>query len=123
MKSSNEFLNKKVPLYLVAWLVILFLAISLNIFTSKVNYKRFLDKYRKEKLKEIKEQIKMRENVIEMYEGKIKHHENKIKRLEKQIDSIHTAKKKVEIIYRDRIVKVKEMDSKEITNYWNEEFN
>ncbi len=123
MKSPNELLNKKVPLYLVAWLIIFFLALSLNTCSSKLNYKRSLNKLRNEQLKEIKGQIKMREDVIRMYEGKILYHENKIKRLEKQVDSINTAKKKVEIIYRDRIVKVKEMDSKEITNYWNEEFN
>jgi septal ring factor EnvC (AmiA/AmiB activator) len=123
MKSSNEFFNKKVPIYLLAWVVLFFLALSLNTCSSKWHYKRSLDKLRKEQLKEIKGQIKMREDVIKLYEGKIQYHENKIKRLEKQIDSINTAKKKVEIIYRDRIIKVKEMDSKEIINYWNEEFN
>ena len=82
-----------------------------------------MEKARKERLKEIKGEIEMREDVIKMYEGKIQYHENKIKRLEKQIDSLNSAKKKVEIIYRDRIVKVKEMDSKGITNYWNEAFN
>ena len=123
MKSSNQILNIKIPLYIVAWVVIIFLAFLLNTSNSKYYYKRSLAKARKERLKEIKGEIEMREDVIKMYEGKIQYHQNKIKRLEKQIDSLNGAKKKVEIIYRDRIVKVKEMDSKGITNYWNEEFN
>ena len=123
MKSPNEILNIKIPLYIVAWVVIIFLAFLLNTCNSKLHYKRSLAKAKKERLKEIKGEIEMREDVIKMYEGKIQYHQNKIKRLDKQIDSLNSAKKKVEIIYRDRLVKVKEMDSKGITNYWNEEFN
>jgi septal ring factor EnvC (AmiA/AmiB activator) len=123
MKSPNEFFNIKIRLSYVTWIIIIFLAFLLNTCNSKLHYKRSLEKARKERLKEIKGEIEMREDVIKMYEGKIQYHENKIKRLEKQIDSLNSAKKKVEIIYRDRIVKVKEMDSKGITNYWNEAFN
>jgi hypothetical protein len=56
MKSSNELMNKKIPLYLVTWIVLLFLVLSLNTCNSKLHYKRALDSERKERLKEIEKE-------------------------------------------------------------------
>jgi hypothetical protein len=74
-------------------------------------------------LKEIKNEIKFREGIIEKYEQEIEYQNQKIVKLNNQVDSLNKLKSKVEIRYKKEIAKVKQMDAKEITNYWDAEFN
>jgi hypothetical protein len=91
--------------------------------TSKFHYKRAYESERKAKLKEIKNEIKFREGIIEKYEQEIEYQNQKIVKLNNQVDSLNKLKSKVEIRYKKEIAKVKQMDAKEITNYWDAEFN
>ena len=40
-----------------------------------------------------------------------------------KIDSLDNVKNKIIVKYIDRIKEIKVMDSQEINNYWNEQFN
>jgi len=88
-----------------------------------LHYKRAYESERKAKLKEIKNEIKFREGIIEKYEQEIEYQNQKIVKLNNQVDSLNKLKSKVEIRYKKEIAKVKQMDAKEITNYWDAEFN
>jgi hypothetical protein len=123
MKFSEDFWGRKIPLSYVGWGIIIATAFMLNMCTSKLQYKRAYESERKAKLKEIKNEIKFREGIIEKYEQEIEYQNKKIVKLNNQVDSLNKLKSKVEIRYKKEIAKVKQMDAKEITNYWDAEFN
>jgi uncharacterized protein YlxW (UPF0749 family) len=123
MKFSEDFWGRKIPLSYFGWGIIIATAFMLNMCTSKFHYKRAYESERKAKLKEIKNEIKFREGIIEKYEQEIEYQNKKIVKLNNQVDSLNKLKSKVEIRYKKEIAKVKQMDAKEITNYWDAEFN
>lgn len=123
MSFLQDFWLKKIPLSFLGWLVIIFVAFVLNIYSSKLHYKRAYESEQKEKNKEIKNEIKLREDLIKKYEQEIKSQNQKIIKLNNQVDSLNHLKSKVEIRYKKEIEKIKQMDSKEINNYWDAEFN
>lgn len=123
MSFLQDFWLKKIPLSFFGWLVIIFVAFALNIYSSKLHYKRAYESEQKEKNKEIKNEIKLREDLIKKYEQEIKSQNQKIIKLNNQVDSLNHLKSKVEIRYKKEIEKIKQMDSKEINNYWDAEFN
>ena len=123
MEFGYQIWTKKIPLAYLGWASIIFLAFLLNMCVSSLNYKRAYEREKKSKIKEIKKEIEFREQIIKNYEKEINYQVKKINHLNYQIDSLNNLKAKVEIRYKKEISKVKQMDAKEITNYWDEEFN
>ena len=123
---SNDFqkiANKKISAYMLIWVIIIFLMFFLNQFIKTTQLKKEISKVRKELKIDYEERIKKRELIIQKLEKDNLLKKHQIDMMNNKIDSLDKVKNKIIIKYVDRIKEIKVMDSEEIKNYWNEQFN
>ena len=115
--------EKKVNLYIVIWIIILFLLFSLNQFRTNYQLKNQLSEIR-ENLKNVYQQrIKTREGLIKKLRSENELSLKEIQRRIKTIDSLNTIKQKIQVKYVRILKDIKVMDAEQLKKYWNEEFN
>lgn len=115
--------EKKVNLYIVIWIIILFLLFSLNQFRTNYQLKKQLSEIRVN-LKNVYEQrIKNREVLIKKLRSENELNIKEIQKRNKTIDSLNTIKQKIQIKYIRILKDIKVMDADKLKKYWNEEFN
>lgn len=115
--------KKKIGVNVLVWVVIIFILFSLNQCNRNRQLKKELSKTRTELKKDYEARIKQRELNIETLKIDNEIKRNQIERMNNKIDSLDNVKNKIIVKYIDRIKEIKVMDSKEINNYWNEQFN
>jgi GTPase involved in cell partitioning and DNA repair len=115
--------KKKIGVNVLVWLTIIFILFSLNQCNRNRQLKKELSKTRTELKKDYEERIKQRELNIETLKIDNEIKRNQIERMNNKIDSLDNVKNKIIVKYIDRIKEIKVMDSQEINNYWNEQFN
>ena len=115
--------KKKIGVNVLVWLTIIFILFSLNQCNRNRQLKKELSKTRTELKKDYEERIKQRELNIETLKIDNEIKRNQIEKMNNKIDSLDKIKNKIIVKYIDRIKEIKLMDSKEINNYWNEQFN
>jgi hypothetical protein len=121
--SEFNFLNKKISIYIIVWVTIIFLLFSLVQCGRNYQLKKDLSKVRKELKKDYEKRIKNREKEIIRLRT-----DNDLKRkhiidLNFKVDSLEKLKNKVHIKYVEKKKEIKSMDSEKIKNYWDEQFN
>ena len=115
--------KKKIGVNVLVWLTIIFILFSLNQCNRNRQLKKELSKTRTELKKDYEERIKQRELNIETLKIDNEIKRNQIEKMNNKIDSLDKIKNKIIVKYIDRIKEIKIMDSQEINNYWNEQFN
>jgi hypothetical protein len=115
--------KKKIGVNVLVWLTIIFILFSLNQCNRNRQLKKELSKTRTELKKDYEARIKQRELNIETLKIDNEIKRNQIERMNNKIDSLDNVKNKIIVKYIDRIKEIKVMDSQEINNYWNEQFN
>ena len=115
--------KKKIGVNVLVWLTIIFILFSLNQCNRNRQLKKELSKTRTELKKDYEKRIKQRELNIETLKIDNEIKRNQIERMNNKIDSLDNVKNKIIVKYIDRIKEIKVMDSQEINNYWNEQFN
>ena len=115
--------KKKIGVNVLIWLTIIFIAFSLNQCSRNNQLKKELSKIRTELKKDYEARIKQRELKIETLKIDNEIKRNQIEKMNNKIDSLDNVKNKIIVKYIDRIKEIKVMDSQEINNYWNEQFN
>ena len=113
----------KISLNLVLWIVIILIFSILNQMLNNSRLKSDLSKLRKNNKKEIQKNIQARDKIIERLKSENKNYKIEIDEMLDRIDSLNRVKKKIQIKYVKSVSNIKIMDSKEIKNYWDEEFN
>jgi hypothetical protein len=113
----------KINLNIVLWIVVVFLLFLVNQMSNNYQLKSDLSKYRKKDKKEIEKNIDNRDKIIEKLEAENRNYKIEIQDMVIKIDSLQRIKRKIQIKYVDRISNIKIMDSEQIKNYWDEEFN
>lgn len=113
----------KINLNIVLWIVVVFLLFLVNQMSNNSRLKSDLSKYRKKDKKEIEKNIDNRDKIIEKLEAENRNYKIEIQDMVIKIDSLKRIKRKIQIKYVDRISNIKIMDSEQIKNYWDEEFN
>jgi hypothetical protein len=113
----------KINLNIVLWIVVVFLLFLVNQMSNNSQLKSDLSKYRKKDKKEIEKNIDNRDKIIEKLEAENRNYKIEIQDMVIKIDSLQRIKRKIQIKYVDRISNIKIMDSEQIKNYWDEEFN
>jgi hypothetical protein len=116
-------LQKKIGLNVLIWVMIIFTLFLLNQCSRNIELKKEVSKIRKEMKTDYEERIKKRELIIQGLEKDNQVKKLQIERMIEKIDSLDKVKNKIIIKYVDRIKQIKVMDSEEIKNYWNEQFN
>lgn len=115
--------NKRLNLSVFIWVILIFGFFLLNQCNSSNNLKRQISKLRKELKNNYEEKISKRDLIIQSLEKDDEFKKNQISKLIFKIDSLEKVKFKIRIKYVDRIKEIRVMDSEEIKNYWNEQFN
>lgn len=115
--------NKKIGVNVLVWVSIIFIAFLLNQCSRNNQLKREISKIRTELKKDYEARIKQRELKIETLKIDNEIKRNQIEKMNNKIDSLDNVKNKIIVKYIDRIKEIKVMDSQEINNYWNEQFN
>ncbi len=82
-----------------------------------------LSKLRKNNKKEIQKNIEARDKIIQRLKSENQNYKIEIEEMLDRIDSLNRVKKKIQTKYVKSVSNIKIMDSKEIKNYWDEEFN
>ena len=104
---------------------IIFLIVSLYFNTSLFSRVKSLEKTSRyyERQNEIQDSIIYRADLrIKLFEKNIEV-KNKLIMLSRiKIDSLKEARTEINIIYRDRIIEIKEYNNESIENYWQDEF-
>ena len=113
----------KINLNIVLWIVVVFLLFLVNQMSNNSQLKSDLSKYRKKDKKEIEKNIDNRDKIIEKLEAENRNYKIEIQDMIIKIDSLQRIKRKIQIKYVDKISNIKIMDSEQIKNYWDEEFN
>jgi biopolymer transport protein ExbB/TolQ len=121
--SEFNFLNKKINIYYLVWVVILFLLLSVVQCSRNIQLKRDVSKVRKELKKDYEKRIQNREKEIKKLRTDNDLKRKYINELNFKIDSLEKVKNKVHIKYVEKKNEIKSMDSEKIKNYWNEQFN
>jgi biopolymer transport protein ExbB/TolQ len=115
--------TKKISMSILIWVIIIFIMFFLNQFIKTTQLKKEISKVRKELKIDYEERIKKRELIIQKLEKDNLLKKHQIEMMNNKIDSLDKVKNKIIIKYVDRIKEIKVMDSEEIKNYWNEQFN
>ena len=115
--------KKKIGVNVLVWLTIIFIVFSLNQCNRNRQLKNEISKIRTELKKDYEARIKQRELKIETLKIDNEIKRNQIEKMNNKIDSLDNVKNKIIVKYIDRIKEIKVMDSQEINNYWNEQFN
>lgn len=115
--------KKKIGVNVLVWLTIIFIVFSLNQCNRNRQLNREISKIRTELKKDYEAKIKQRELKIETLKIDNEIKRNQIEKMNNKIDSLDNVKNKIIVKYIDRIKEIKVMDSQEINNYWNEQFN
>ena len=115
--------KKKIGVNVLVWLTIIFIVFSLNQCNRNRQLNREISKIRTELKKDYEARIKQRELKIETLKIDNEIKRNQIEKMNNKIDSLDNVKNKIIVKYIDRIKEIKVMDSQEINNYWNEQFN
>lgn len=113
----------QIKLNIVLWVLIIFIFFLLNQMSNNAQLKSDLSKYRKNHKKEIEQKIETRDKIIKNLRNENLNYKKEIVEMMIKIDSLQRVKRKIQIKYVDRISNIKIMDSEQIKNYWNEEFN
>jgi hypothetical protein len=113
----------KISLNLVLWIVIILIFFLLNQMLNNSRLKSDLSKLRKNNKKEIQKNIEARDKIIQRLKSENQNYKIEIEEMLDRIDSLNRVKKKIQTKYVKSVSNIKIMDSKEIKNYWDEEFN
>ena len=124
MDSSElrELSNRKISVYILIWIVLIFLLFALNQCSRNNQLKGEVSKMRKELKKDYEDRIKKRDLIIQRLQKDNQLKKMEIDRMNNKIDSLDKVKRKIQIKYVDRIREIKIMDSEKIKNYWYGEF-
>jgi len=106
-------------LYISVVLIIGLIIIILFIFPKEDVSKDLIEKLKKEK----QEIIDKSYNQIDSLKRLNEIQEEKISKANFKIDSLKHIKTKVEIVYQNKLKEINGYDSKQIENYWQEQFN
>ena len=106
-------------LYISVMLIIGLIIIILYIFPKEDVSKDLIEKLKKEK----QEIIDKSYNQIDSLKRLNELQEEKISKANFKIDSLKHIKTKVEIVYQNKLKEINGYDSKQIENYWQEQFN
>lgn len=123
LSNFEESANKKLNLSVFIWVALIFSFFLLNQCNSSNNLKKELSKLRKELKIDYEEKIAKRDSIIKSLEKDNEFKKNQISKMISKIDSLDKVKGKIRIKYIDRIREIRVMDSEQIKNYWDEQFN
>jgi biopolymer transport protein ExbB/TolQ len=120
---GHSLLNKKIGLYILIWVLIISAFFSINQWNRNLQLKKEIYNIRKEIKKDLEKKINERESIIKRLRKDNEFKRSEIDRMNKSIDSLSKVKNKVRIKYISIVKDINNMDSEQIKNYWNEEFN
>lgn len=123
LSKFEESANKKLNLSVFIWVVLIFSLFLLNQCNSSNNLKKEISKLRKELKIDYEEKIAKRDSIIKSLEKDNEFKKNQISKMISKIDSLDKVKGKIRIKYIDRIREIRVMDSEQVKNYWDEQFN
>jgi biopolymer transport protein ExbB/TolQ len=123
LSKFEESANKKLNLSVFIWVTLIFSFFLLNQCNSSNNLKKELSKLRKELKTDYEEKIEKRDSIIQSLEKDNKLKKIQISKMISKIDSLDKVKGKIRIKYIDRIREIRVMDSEQVKNYWDEQFN
>ena len=123
LSKFEESANKKLNLSVFIWVVLIFSLFLLNQCNSSNNLKKEISKLRKELKIDYEEKIAKRDSIIKSLEKDNEFKKNQISKMISKIDSLDRVKGKIRIKYIDRIREIRVMDSEQVKNYWDEQFN
>jgi predicted RNase H-like nuclease (RuvC/YqgF family) len=113
----------KINFNIALWVFVPLLLFLINQASNNFRLKSDISKFRKNNKKEIQKNIEARDKIIERLKSENKNYKIEIDEMLDRIDSLNRVKKKIQIKYVKSVSNIKIMDSKEIKNYWDEEFN
>jgi hypothetical protein len=113
----------KINFNIALWVFVPLLLFLINQASNNLRLKSDISKLRKNNKKEIQKNIEARDKIIERLKSENKNYKIEIDEMLDRIDSLNRVKKKIQIKYVKSVSNIKIMDSKEIKNYWDEEFN
>lgn len=123
LSKFEESANKRLNLSVFIWVVLIFSLFLLNQCNSSNNLKKEISKLRKELKIDYEEKIAKRDSIIKSLEKDNEFKKNQISKMISKIDSLDKVKGKIRIKYIDRIREIRVMDSEQVKNYWDEQFN
>jgi hypothetical protein len=123
LSKFEESANKKLNLSVFIWVVLIFILFLLNQCNSSNNLKKEISKLRKELKIDYEQKIAKRDSIIKSLEKDNEFKKNQISKMISKIDSLDKVKGKIRIKYIDRIREIRVMDSEQVKNYWDEQFN
>jgi hypothetical protein len=123
LSKFEESANKKLNLSVFIWVTLIFSFFLLNQCNSSNHLKKELSKLRKELKTDYEEKIEKRDSIIQSLEKDNKLKKIQISKMISKIDSLDKVKGKIRIKYIDRIREIRVMDSEQVKNYWDEQFN
>jgi hypothetical protein len=123
LSKFEESANKKLNLSVFIWVTLIFSFFLLNQCNSSNHLKKELSKLRKELKIDYEERIEKRDSIIQSLEKDNKLKKIQISKMISKIDSLDKVKGKIRIKYIDRIREIRVMDSEQVKNYWDEQFN
>lgn len=121
--SEFDFFNRKINVYVLAWVILISLLFSLIQFSMNQKLKKDISKVRKEMKHDYEQKIKERAKEIKKLRVENDFQRKNIHNLNIKVDSLEKVKNKIHIKYVDRKKDIKTMDSEQIKKYWNGEFN
>ena len=123
LSKFEESANKRLNLSVFIWVVLIFSLFLLNQCNSSNNLKKEISKLMKELKIDYEEKIAKRDSIIKSLEKDNEFKKNQISKMISKIDSLDKVKGKIRIKYIDRIREIRVMDSEQVKNYWDEQFN
>jgi biopolymer transport protein ExbB/TolQ len=123
LSQFEESANKRLNLSVFVWVTLIFSFFLLNQCNSSNHLKKEISKLRRELKTDYEQRIEKRDSIIQSLEKDNKFKKIQISKMIDKIDSLEKVKVKIRIKYVDRIREIRVMDSEEIKNYWNEQFN
>ena len=123
LSKFEESANKRLNLSVFIWVTLIFSFFLLNQCNSSKHLKKELSKLRKELKTDYEERIEKRDLIIKSLEKDNEFKKNQISKMISKIDSLDKVKGRIIIKYIDRIREIRVMDSEQVKNYWDEQFN
>ena len=123
LSKFEESANKRLNLSVFIWVTLIFSFFLLNQCNSSNHLKKELSKLRKELKTDYEERIEKRDSIIKSLEKDNEFKKNQISKMISKIDSLDKVKGRIRIKYIDRIREIRVMDSEQVKNYWDEQFN
>lgn len=123
LSKFEESANKRLNLSVFIWVTLIFSFFLLNQCNSSNHLKKELSKLRKELKTDYEERIEKRDSIIKFLEKDNEFKKNQISKMISKIDSLDKVKGRIRIKYIDRIREIRVMDSEQVKNYWDEQFN